>query len=383
MTDIPACRNPIAALWKDRSKPLDMATHSGLLLARYLQEQDDKNEGIRHLLSLAKDTASRATTIYLPAYQRWLVSLDLSSYPGAKNVFSVKGRLVIGLGSDSVLETGLTLHHTYGTPLIPGSALKGLAAHYCDRVWGLENPEFKKTLLEEDEGGGQRKRPGKYFVELFGTHEDSGHIVFHDAWISPETLGKALQLDVMTPHHGDYYSAPEKSNDSPPTDYDDPNPVHFLSITGDFLLALQCDVPGEEGRKWVELSLELLRQALKDWGIGGKTSSGYGRMLENDWSSSLDGADGRDDRSRLGSALKPVRKYDRGDRVSVTRVADSKKKKKRFQTDDGLAGVLSSGEEPAIELGEQAELWIATASDTGYGFTSVEPKKKKKKKKSR
>ncbi|MBX0313032.1 MAG: type III-B CRISPR module RAMP protein Cmr6, partial [Sulfurihydrogenibium sp.] len=35
-------------------------------------------------------------------------------------------RLVVGLGAGHVLETSLTLHHIFGIPYIPGSALKGV-----------------------------------------------------------------------------------------------------------------------------------------------------------------------------------------------------------------------------------------------------------------
>ncbi len=40
-------------------------------------------------------------------------------------------RMVVGLGGESVLETDLTLHHLYGVPMIPGSALKGLTRAYA------------------------------------------------------------------------------------------------------------------------------------------------------------------------------------------------------------------------------------------------------------
>jgi Uncharacterized protein predicted to be involved in DNA repair (RAMP superfamily) len=36
-------------------------------------------------------------------------------------------RLVVGLGAGNVLETSLTLHHIFGIPYIPASALKGVA----------------------------------------------------------------------------------------------------------------------------------------------------------------------------------------------------------------------------------------------------------------
>ena len=38
------------------------------------------------------------------------------------------------------------------------------------------------------------------------------------------------------------------------------------------------DVEGEEGKKWAALGMELLTQALAEWGIGGKTNAGYGRL---------------------------------------------------------------------------------------------------------
>ena len=36
---------------------------------------------------------------------------------------------------------------------------------------------------------------------LFDRQDDGGVIVFHDAWLRPESLANALNLDVMTPHH--------------------------------------------------------------------------------------------------------------------------------------------------------------------------------------
>lgn len=54
-------------------------------------------------------------------------------YTMESKVFKVCWRLVIGLGLPSPFETGLALHHLYGVPVIPGSALKGLT-----RAWRLQ-----------------------------------------------------------------------------------------------------------------------------------------------------------------------------------------------------------------------------------------------------
>jgi len=253
---IQTCRHPLRNL-------VAQPAHAGLLLLRYLQTAADQGDGKRNLLHQAIEAARRARDVYELAYRRW--EAETKDLPA--NTVTVRGRLVIGLGAESVLETGLTLHHTYGVPILPGSALKGLTAHYCDRVWGQADPGFKATA--------------EHHRDLFGVTEDSGHIIFHDGWITPESLGspnQGLVLDVITPHHGDYYMATENDDASPPRDFDDPVPVPFLSVAGKFRVAVRCDVAGEAGAKWARLALKLLLEALAHWGLGGKTSSGYGRF---------------------------------------------------------------------------------------------------------
>jgi CRISPR-associated protein Cmr6 len=221
-----------------------------------------KGQERRELLLQKIAAAQRAQQVYTLAFNRW-AALTSSAHSVE---LPVRGRLASGLGQDSVLEIGVTLHHTYGTPLIRGSALKGLAAHYCDRVWGAGDAGF---TLDGD----------KHKV-LFGTTDSSGFIAFHDAWISPASLSATSQgvvLDVMTVHHGPYYMG---EDETAPTDFDDPNPIYFLSVAGTFRFALECSDASEAGRLWGNLALVLLKQALTNWGVGAKTSSGYGRFGE-------------------------------------------------------------------------------------------------------
>lgn len=233
---------------------LDAGAHAGLLLSSYLQAHDD--DARKCLLTAAQRACQRAQAVYAPAFERWRL---LAGDGAVGAVVEVDGRTVIGLGAESPLETGLTLHHTYGTPLLPGSALKGLAAHHCDQVWGRLNPGFART--------------GCHYRTLFGTTEDSGHIVFFDAWSTPESLPTCLTLDVMTVHHPQYYRGLQ-----PPTDFDDPTPITFLSVCGRFQVFARCDVSSDEGNLWAELALGLLLEALELSGLGGKTSAGYGRL---------------------------------------------------------------------------------------------------------
>jgi CRISPR-associated protein Cmr6 len=283
--------------------------------------------------------------------------------------------MIIGLGGENVLETGISLQHTYGTPFIPGSALKGLTAHYCDQVWGAIDTKFK--LGEE------------YHETIFGTTEDSGHIIFHDAWITPESLGDSMKPDVMTPHHSVYYSNKE---DAAPTDFDDPIPITFLSIVGGFYVTVSCDVQNEVGEKWAKLVFKMLTEALKEWGIGGKTNAGYGRLvLENlgemDGQSSVNTTDlktpssGPDVQRPPKQAQPAARKlkYKKGDTVEVTKIPDPKEKRgaSYFVADDGIGGLVVLGTAPSVEIGQKTRLEINGVMEKEglYNFAAIGAKR--------
>ncbi|GHV41744.1 hypothetical protein FACS1894187_23690 [Synergistales bacterium] len=152
---------------------LSSGSNAGLLLARYLKEQKAEGDsaGIQareELLTAAASIVGKAGDFYKAAFEQRGKILG-----GLPKTFHVEGRMIIGLGASNVLETGLTLNHLYGTPIIPGSALKGLAAHYCSSVWGVSEPGF-------------RGPSGGYYKFIFGSTEEEGFLTFHDAWITPE-----------------------------------------------------------------------------------------------------------------------------------------------------------------------------------------------------
>ena len=233
-----------------------------------------KNEKERRTLLDAAIAAGRnpeTIGIYRLAYKRWVEVVRSGTFQDAD--LPTLGRLVVGLGGGNAIETGLRLHHTYGVPVIPGSALKGLASHYCHEVWG------------QVEQGEQAPEDNKLFRRgkdnhrlLFGSGDDGGCVTFHDAWIVPSSLSQwGIVLDVLTPHHPDFQANPETS---PPTDFDNPIPIAFLSVVGSFHVAVSWNDPriGDLAAQWTDLALELLKDALRHWGVGGKTSSGYGRL---------------------------------------------------------------------------------------------------------
>ena len=353
-------------------------TNPGLLLQKLLACPAQGNEFAANEKRALLDAAIHAArsdplrAIYGQAFTRWDDSFKDDPLHVAD--LCTGGRLIVGLGSENVLETGIRLHHTYGIPVIPGSALKGLASHYCDHSWGqrgVENPSKENELFR----GGAK---GSHHSLLFGTTGVGGVIAFHDAWIVPESLKHdGLMLDVMTPHHPKW-----QTNEAPPTDFDSPIPVAFLSVSGMFRVRVSWAGPPEsqEAEKWTDLAFCLLKEALAEWGVGGKTSSGYGRLVDH-----------KDEVTDTGNAATGVvaqvpttavrPRYQRGDQVTVKRIEDSTKgktPKRRFLADDGLIGYMDAGNGPNGNVGATLQMWIANAGPQGYTFSITQPKVKNK-----
>jgi CRISPR-associated protein Cmr6 len=256
-------RHPIVKLREHR----DRGQHPGLILARYLAEQNDEGRDKRALLTAACAAGRDQSMIalYRRAFERWCDGLS-----GVKAEADLRTRahtrLIVGLGAKGVIEAGLRLHHTYGVPLIPGSALKGLAAHYCHEVFGAADKQYQR-------GQG-------YHNLLFGKTDDGGVIRFEDAWMHPDSLGprdQGLLADVMTPHHQKW----QTDENVVPTDFDNPVPVPFVSVAGCFHVTVYWQGPEHpQAEAWTNRAMEVLREALAEWGVGGKTSSGYGRLVD-------------------------------------------------------------------------------------------------------
>jgi CRISPR-associated protein Cmr6 len=183
-------------------------------------------------------------------------------------------RLIIGLGGASVYETSMTLHHIYGFPYIPASSVKGVL-----RSWILVN-YFNGS---EDKNAEEKAGKCENFQKIFGTQEEAGKIIFFDTF---PTKPPKIEVDVMTPHYGDYYTDNENKKRIAPTDTMSPNPIPFLTVADtpfQFLFGSkdfeinQKLWSFEEGGEAKTLS-EWLKSALENHGIGAKTAVGYGYM---------------------------------------------------------------------------------------------------------
>lgn len=172
----------------------------------------------------------------------------------------------IGLGHPSVYETSMTLHHIYGIPYIPASAIKGVVrSHIITECFGNDE-KAEKAALKNDE-----------FVLFFGNLKQQGKIIFFDAF--PESEPK-IKPDVMNVHYQDYYNGSK-----PPADYLSPNPIFFLTVTKCKFSFFIGTKPKNQEVMNIEIGdktiFQWLKDALTNHGIGAKTAVGYGYMKEN------------------------------------------------------------------------------------------------------
>ncbi|WP_224365791.1 type III-B CRISPR module RAMP protein Cmr6 [Hyalangium versicolor] len=277
--------------WLEKAIP----SHAGLaherwaplpvLLAKEAQGSTERNQWMDRLAQC------REPERYAHAYRRWEDSLkgpDILRF-----TVRALGRVLVGHGNPTATGVGLTLHHTWGVPMLPGSALKGLTANYVQAVYG---PGADPGTDERDPFRGltwKGPRPirgaGWVFRLLFGSPDVdtsgeealAGKIRFHDALWVPTKASPMLARDVLTVHQRRYY---ESGGTQWPGDFDDPNPVSFLTLApgGCFLIALELSSGVEEGQVLLERAGRYVAEALEEWGLGGKTSAGYGRFVRED-----------------------------------------------------------------------------------------------------
>lgn len=260
------------------------STHAGLWLDKFLTDQpEDGQKTGKKDEQAAKAKAALVKELgeidvpdgYTEAFQRRKELFDkLALRHQAKCCpAEVEGRMIIGLGQKGPTEAGLALEHTWGVPMIPGSALKGLtmaAAH---------------LLLEDEAWRKKSDGRGRSLALLGGTTEHIGRVIFHDAWWIPNHHDRQEKLpihpDVITVHHPDYY----KDGKRAPSDMDNPIPNAFASVNGAYFVVVEVTSPLKqqdkdepESETLLDAALCILKLGLTHLGIGAKTNAGYGRM---------------------------------------------------------------------------------------------------------
>lgn len=225
----------------------------GLLSERYLAYGEDRDR-----LHLLRELVDRRALVADFSHWQELIAAHQARWQRRATALGAvtlrarpEWRVIVGLKTNTLLESGIMLHPIYGFPIIPSSALKGVCRQYAEKV--LERPvaELEHRLGWADDEDGQR-----------------GDLIFLDG--VPETP-PPLERDVINPIFGAYY----REDGTPPADYLSPQPNFFLTIgSGDVYWFGVASIEGnaqtaEQGAQW-------LRGALEELGVGAKTCAGYG-----------------------------------------------------------------------------------------------------------
>lgn len=303
---MPSCRRVLDTL------KLDEGENASLIMARYVKNLDDKSESKRDLFSAMSEAVSNAEDLYSQAFSMRHAALSAKAMP---KIFGTTQPLAVGLGNSNVIESGLALNHIYGTPVLPGSSLKGITAHYCSEIFGAENPDYRGPNPDSP-----LEPAGRIYEALFGKiapekEQEAGLLRFYDAWILPESVKECFVTDVMTPHHGN--------------DFTDPIPINFLTVKGKFEIFIGCSNL-EEDREWVKFAFGLVESALVDYGIGGKIRAGYGKM---NMILSAEEKKAQEEEAKRAEYRKKGFMFIEGDKVEVTcvKVEINKKGKEKQQ----------------------------------------------------
>ncbi|HSN23592.1 MAG TPA: hypothetical protein VLS45_05410, partial [Methylomicrobium sp.] len=103
--------------------------------ARWEPDKKDDSDKTHHVEQLTKQGC-------------WCDPKKLADYlhSGAKTFEMITAtRLLIGRGTPSVFEQGISLHPLFGLPLLPGSAVKGVTAHWA--AANGKNAELREQIF--------------------------------------------------------------------------------------------------------------------------------------------------------------------------------------------------------------------------------------------
>ena len=246
--------------------------------AYYEEPQDSKKEGkfvFYHKDRYELQPAFPAELVQAAAHRHRTAIRALHLKMADLRPMQIDWRFVVGLDTESVYETSMTLHHIYGIPYIPGQAIKGVF-----RSWMiLECCESEEDALKR-----------QWFCDLFGCPKEKsfykkahqGNVVFFDA-LPTDLKPEHIQPDIMNPHYSQYYGPESK----PPADWQDPVPVNFLTVQGttfEFFVGVASEKNQEikdstspfYKQTLLGVVQDQLPEALSMHGLGAKTAVGYG-----------------------------------------------------------------------------------------------------------
>lgn len=313
----------VGVVYKDDSKiAWDKCENFSLAFSKLIRKEliESGKEGAKNafLTSLASySMKSLNFDAYLSKVNLQVEDLSKQGYQPILRQYKITtaSRLVIGLGAEHPLETSLTIHHLFGIPYIPGTALKGV----CRMVsfWDIAIEEARGEEIEEgeienlqkelyeglifdsssSEDKGKEDSPKRVLHKLlFGTQDFKGLLLFLDAFPVINNNASLFDVDVINVHYKSYYG--DDTGKTAPGDWENPIPIPFLTVKENtsFQFSVLFDrvrfeelikekIPPEvkgaidflnDCTRLQKLVENWIKKALTEFGIGAKTRLGYG-----------------------------------------------------------------------------------------------------------
>ena len=176
----------------------------------------------------------------------------------------LKSRLLVNHSGGVMENAGLATHRHFGTPYIPGSAVKGIARHMAWLDWrDAEDPDDKELYagcIAEIFGYPTGEKKLDDMLKDEGMETRSGAVAFFSAQVHEKAK---LDADLINSH-----------------ERGDPVPVFFPAVaTGtvfEFTISpLQIKTENDMDTL-MYLAEDWLKRGLKEQGAGAKTNAGYG-----------------------------------------------------------------------------------------------------------
>lgn len=268
-TDLDAARRLALDLWLDEGRADvvalgTQATTDAERRERWHGKSDPDARKLRSLQSLSERMAKDHPRWKSRQPQRhWLGE----SQPG-RRCFRLVTRqpLAVGLANAAWENAGLSLHRRFGYPLIPGSALKGLALRGALDLQA--DSDLRRLVL----GDGP------------DTQSDSSRRAGAVAFLDAVAEASVIQLDIVTPHYSDYYSESARKPNPHALDTEQPKPNVFPVVAPgarfrfDLLLLPYRDRGQFTADTLLAAAQQWLTHALNVFGAGAKSRAGYGRF---------------------------------------------------------------------------------------------------------
>lgn len=287
------------AAWRTmKEKECSPGIHAGLALYRFFEGPLDDEKKKRNLRLIQNITFPEGTRLLVERQERQLQALAARGFETSRFEMKTVERLACGLGIASSAENGLYLDRIHGLPCIPGPSLKGVAQDQALMERGVFLARTRRQELRRMDGefvavfGAQSAEQGETLDRQWEARK--GHVLFLDGVPVLSPCGQPFEIEIMNPHYGEYYS---ERGAKPPADYLAPTPIFFITVkkgvTFSFALAARQADFVLKGRRNAEAAVtvkidadQLLAKAktwlvtrLEDFGVGGKTRVGYGRLL--------------------------------------------------------------------------------------------------------